>query len=548
MAEQTGDSVSRRRFIASGAAFVASAMLPQSVLMAFGRSPMNISLSIEQYNQDKGTIQSAIDTLSAAGGGTVTLLPGIYEIEQTIDLKSYVHLRGSGRATVLKLSQDFSIQGKIPSDDPRLQQINNGDGQVIKIRGRTEARVSRLRIDGNKAQVERVEVQVDDGTWWAGSHTQHGIFIFSADLKLVPEAWPPRFDGTTLMNSLEMNQASWNCAVTDCLIENCHRDGIHVLGSHNIRLEGCECRNNGGTLTTGFGIMLDIFSRDCTAEACRVYGNNHGGIEISAHAWAGHRIARCEIDTLIVQGSQMQTSYADPVTGVQTGLWLPHSAHLTIEDCLFDARRSIQALGANNYLSFVTEAADDIMIRRCQFVLRNANAAIVIGPSGTLGWIQHRERILIEGNVFKVVPEPDVSGQLPRPYEQFDPAAAIRLTSCSNVSIRDNRFTGPFREAVIALDRCSGVLIQGNELQHVPGVLVSDGQTIPTEYGLYLLASQSIKAVRNILTAFPTAVAFQDRPAAPEVPGLAHGEPVSVQGNYIPLSGSSLTPDANVVK
>src|SRR5690606_39983394 len=61
----------------------------------------------ESYGKDLDyrDIQAAIDGLSASGGGTLRLRPGVYEVAGGLQLKSNVRLVGSGvDITVLRLT------------------------------------------------------------------------------------------------------------------------------------------------------------------------------------------------------------------------------------------------------------------------------------------------------------------------------------------------------------------------------------------------------------------------------------------------------------
>lgn len=64
---------------------------------------------------DTTNIQSAIDTVSAAGGGTVVLKEGIYQISTTINPKSGVTIRGQGKSTVQNTGLSGTSGGGSPS-------------------------------------------------------------------------------------------------------------------------------------------------------------------------------------------------------------------------------------------------------------------------------------------------------------------------------------------------------------------------------------------------------------------------------------------------
>ena len=84
------------------------------------------------------SIQKALDNAAAAGGGTVFLPAGVFNVCQTLVIESNVHLRGAGRgATVLRGST--AIGGKFV-DGAYL-------GSTIGTAGATNVTVSDLTID-----------------------------------------------------------------------------------------------------------------------------------------------------------------------------------------------------------------------------------------------------------------------------------------------------------------------------------------------------------------------------------------------------------------
>lgn len=95
-------------------------------------------------------IQAALDKLAEQGGGTVYLLEGIYEIGNTILLRSNIELRGVGPTTVIKRNADAQIDKMI-----------YGEG------GLSDVVIKDLTIDGNKQRQERNWIwQVDSDTAW----------------------------------------------------------------------------------------------------------------------------------------------------------------------------------------------------------------------------------------------------------------------------------------------------------------------------------------------------------------------------------------------
>jgi hypothetical protein len=80
-------------------------------------------------------IQTALDLVSAQGGGAVCIQPGVYNLRHTLRLPSLVTLQGSGRATLLRLAPDH--------DDGIMVVCDRGDGSEVKD----------LVLDGNRSNV-----------------------------------------------------------------------------------------------------------------------------------------------------------------------------------------------------------------------------------------------------------------------------------------------------------------------------------------------------------------------------------------------------------
>ncbi len=92
---------------------------------------------------DQSVINRAIAEVNAAGGGTVLLLPGIYNLSSNILVKNNVALKGTGWTTKLRLADqtDLNLAGIIRS------QGNAGLSSDIDVSNVT---ISDLQLDGNR--------------------------------------------------------------------------------------------------------------------------------------------------------------------------------------------------------------------------------------------------------------------------------------------------------------------------------------------------------------------------------------------------------------
>jgi hypothetical protein len=112
-----------------------------ALTIALGCVPLGSTLAYAQFpcpTSHDGSIQQALDNAAAAGGGTVFLPAGVFNVCQTLVIGSNVHLRGAGRgATILRGST--AVGGKFV-DGAYL-------GTTIGAAGANNVTVSDLTID-----------------------------------------------------------------------------------------------------------------------------------------------------------------------------------------------------------------------------------------------------------------------------------------------------------------------------------------------------------------------------------------------------------------
>jgi hypothetical protein len=114
--------------------------------------------------QDSSTacIQEAVDYVSTLGGGEVFIRSGIYKINQTIQPKSYVAIRGSGISTVLLKTPNIN-----PDPDFRYR--------IFFGRNVSNVVIENLVVDGNK----------DNLPWSGTAWDYHSIrFEYSSDIDI----------------------------------------------------------------------------------------------------------------------------------------------------------------------------------------------------------------------------------------------------------------------------------------------------------------------------------------------------------------------------
>ena len=111
---------------------------------AYGADPTGVSAT------SNVGIQAALDACSAAGGGTVVLSPGLYQISQTLQIHSNTTLQGAGvQVTTIRAKASFQpTQVGTNTGAPLTASYGNG-GQGASIQ--SNIRVTGITFDGNQA-------------------------------------------------------------------------------------------------------------------------------------------------------------------------------------------------------------------------------------------------------------------------------------------------------------------------------------------------------------------------------------------------------------
>jgi len=74
---------------------------PESLLLTVGQGEGDLQGDSEKV------IQAAVEYVHRMGGGTVHILPGLYNLENAICLHPYITIKGSGEKTILKKNATF---------------------------------------------------------------------------------------------------------------------------------------------------------------------------------------------------------------------------------------------------------------------------------------------------------------------------------------------------------------------------------------------------------------------------------------------------------
>jgi hypothetical protein len=124
------------------------------------RTPHFLTMTVGQtegdlIGKDDKIIQAGLDYLNRLGGGTLHILPGVYNIKNAVYLYSNITIKGSGENTVLKMAPGFVT--------PTIRNIDGGEYsvQVKDPSGFTPGRGIMLRTTAKEAwQIEVMKATV----------------------------------------------------------------------------------------------------------------------------------------------------------------------------------------------------------------------------------------------------------------------------------------------------------------------------------------------------------------------------------------------------
>lgn len=225
-------------------------------------------------------LQAAVDYVKAIGGGTVRILPGVYDMGNSLFLRSGVHVTGSGEDTILR---------KSPSAATPLIEDVDWYGHVVPVRDSSIFRVGGgllLRGDaphGGLPQFTKHTVVAVDG---------HNVHISTDPRKnfwikppLMPQDGSPLADlqpvAATLFPVIAGSYVS-DITIRDLTIDGNREQNEHLDGNNGggIFIQDCE-RIHVSNVTSrdnyGDGISWQV-CHDITIENCRLLNNADLGL------------------------------------------------------------------------------------------------------------------------------------------------------------------------------------------------------------------------------------------------------------------------------
>jgi len=212
-------------------------------------------------------IQTAVDALYATcKGGTVNLMPGIYDIVSPVRLYDNMSLVGSGAETVLKKCKGFRSSFAIDADYGELQvTVTDASGfktgmavAVYDDNQRTGWDLTTALITGIKGNV----IYIDDYLLRDYHADKNGTISNNCSVISAVEAENVRIANLTVDGSRESND----------LIDGCRAGGIYLHKVHKAIVENITVRNFNSD-----GISWQI-TEYVTVRNCEVYGCANSGL------------------------------------------------------------------------------------------------------------------------------------------------------------------------------------------------------------------------------------------------------------------------------
>lgn len=240
-------------------------------------------------------LQAAVDYVSQLGGGTVKILPGVYQLRGSIHLRSNVRLVGSGMDTIL--TKPASITTKLVADsDWYDQEITLSDGRGFEIGdsvclktknphngGQEVLKRTLIARSGNRFKIDRALRQ---NYWTIGESTCSTLF--------------PLVTGNEIENLVIENLAiDGNCKNNENLDGN-YGGCIFLQDVNNVQIRKVTARNNNGD-GISWQICHDVIVEDC---------HSHGHAGLALHPGSGsqrplmrrNKLERCQIGLFFCWG------------------------------------------------------------------------------------------------------------------------------------------------------------------------------------------------------------------------------------------------------
>lgn len=390
------------------------------------RNLQNLVLTVGQnegdlHGDDDKIIQAGIEYLYRLGGGTIHILPGVYNLHNAIYLRPNITLRGSGEQTILRKTGsvvtalvrdsdwfEYGVQvadtkGFVPAGGIMLRsKTGPGDWQFDVLRATITA------IEGNVIFFNRM---TEKDFWLEKAATAGTIFpVLTAE-----NVDDVVIEDIVLDGNRDENEHINGNFSGGVFIQNCNRwsfrnvtsrnyngDGFSFQVCDDIRFLDCKAINNADLgFHTGSGSQRSVFQK-CTArdnsqgiyfcwsvsdglvEDCILAENSRYGISIG-HRDTDNIIRRCTIE----RNGEVGILFRNEANEFRSG------SRNRIENCTIrDNGSKEQGIGVD-----IQGKTRDIIINNTKFentAGTNQNISVRVG--------RDVERIMMRGNTFKNCP------------------------------------------------------------------------------------------------------------------------------------------------
>jgi hypothetical protein len=328
----TGDTARERRRDGLMVALAVDVVAEQGVTVRVTQRPGEGDV----YGVDHRALQGAVDYVAGAGGGTVSIGPGVYEMGDSLHLRSGVTVRGCGPETVLRKRASV-VSALVLDGDYGEEQITVAGGQgfapgagvaVWDDKSGGFHTVVATILEGPLAP--RVPEEAGGSTFRVSRPMQADYLVsrnaMAATVFPVISGYhisQARIEQLTVDGNRAENESLNGCrgggiflyrahgtTMLDCVVREYNGDGISFQQSNDVRLERCEvsgCAKLG--LHPGSGsqrpIVLDCYSHDNGTIGLflcwRVRGGRFERNRLEANGAVGISIGHKDTDNLFVE-------------------------------------------------------------------------------------------------------------------------------------------------------------------------------------------------------------------------------------------------------
>jgi hypothetical protein len=214
-------------------------------------------------------IQAAIDKAASQGGGHVLILPGTYRMDDSLHLRSNVHVQGSGRKTILWKAPE--VRSALSADlgyghfDVSLAQPDKfavGMGMIIgddRSGGFYHTQATLLWRQGDRFGIDRM----------LNHDYSRGANAF------VISSFPPIL-GSTIENASVSNLSiDGNRAQNPTFLNGCRGGGVFLIQTRNVALRGLHVANMSADAIS-FQQTVDTLVENCVCEDNAGFGLHPG--------------------------------------------------------------------------------------------------------------------------------------------------------------------------------------------------------------------------------------------------------------------------------